>query len=268
MFDQLAINSNTYHGYSLEDAVKGASEAGFTKIEIAAVRDHTSHVSPRMSAEELSKVKTMLTNYDMTCIGISGHTNVMTEEGIDHLLENIDLTVDFDCKYIVTGTGDSHGDTDVIDDLSVLAKRLEPVLEKCEKLDKILVIETHGNNFGTGKSLMKLAQTLNDRVKINYDPGNVIMYGNELPYEDLEASVEYVEFVHLKDKLGAYNEWNFPAIGEGEMDFPKLFQTLEQANYKGPISVEIEFTPSGPKDLKEVNQAVKKSFDYLSVLLI
>lgn len=32
MLNQVTINSNTYSGFTLEEALKGASAAGFTKI--------------------------------------------------------------------------------------------------------------------------------------------------------------------------------------------------------------------------------------------
>jgi L-ribulose-5-phosphate 3-epimerase len=267
MLQQLAINSNTYHGFSLEDAVKGASEAGFKQIELAAVKDHTAHVLPEMSSMQLNHVKELLREYGMKCIGIGAHSNVMKEEGIANLVKSIDLAVEFDCKYIITATGDAHNDTDVIKDETILARNLEPIIDKCEKLNKLLLLETHGNNYATGSSLKKLAKRLNNRVKINYDTGNVIFHGNILPYDDLEASVDYVEFIHLKDKLGAFNEWNFPAIGDGDLDFRQLFETLHNADFKGPISVEIEFIPVGPANLEEVNDCVKRSFSYLSRII-
>lgn len=62
---------------------------------------------------------------------------------------------------------------------------------------------------------------------------------------------------------GAYNEWNFPAIGEGEIDMPMVFEILKEHNNMCPLSIEIEFTPQGPKNLEEVNQAVKTSYEYL-----
>lgn len=267
MLRQLAMNSNTYHGFSLEDAIKGASKAGFKQIELAAVRDHTAHVLPDMPRKQLDNAKALLRNYGMKCIGISSHSNVMTEEGVANLVHGIDLAREFDCKYVTTATGDSHGDTDVIEDEAVLVKNLLPAIEKCKRLNKVLVIETHGNNFATGNALKKLVKSLDDRIKINYDTGNVIFYGNTLPYQDLEETVEYVEFIHLKDKAGLYTEWNFPAIGDGILDFRKIFGILEKTNYRGPISVEIEFTSAGPKNLEEVNNSVKKSYDYLVILL-
>jgi len=266
---QLAINSNTYHGFSLEEAVKGAKDAGFSQIELAAVRDHTSHILPDMSAKQLHEIKKLLQNYGMKCIGISAHSNVMQKEGVANLMESIDLAVEFGCDYITTATGDSHDDSDAIDDHSILAKNLLPVIEKCSALNKMLVLETHGNNFATGENLKSFIKSIpnnENNVRINYDTGNVIFYGNKLPYEDLVASIDYVEFIHLKDKSGPYNEWNFPAIGDGALDFNKIMKALNKAKYKGPISVEIEFTAAGPKNLEEVNNSVKKSFNYLSNL--
>ncbi len=266
MLQQLAINSNTYHGFSLEEAVKGASKAGFKQIELAAVRDHTAHVLPDFSTKRFEEVKDLLREYGMKCVGISAHSNIMKEDGVKNLLNSIELAVIFDCPYIITATGDTHDDHDVIEDERKLIENIQPVVEKCEQYGKQLVLETHGNNYSTGISLMRLAKAFHDRVKINYDTANVIFYGNMLPYDDLQASVDYVEFVHLKDKLGAYHEWNFPAIGDGEIDFPKVFSILQKGNYQGPISVELEFTPAGPGSLHEVNDAVKKSYHYLAKL--
>lgn len=267
MLQQLTINSNTYHGFSLEKAVIGASKAGFKQIELAAVKDHTAHVLPDMSRKQLEEIKSLLRLNGMTCVGIGAHSNVMTEEGRENLLRSIGLATEFDCKYLITATGDAHDDTDVIEDEEGLERNLEPIIKECEKRNKRLLIETHGNNYATGVSLKKLAKKLKNRVKINYDTANVLFYANVLPYEDLEASIDYVEFIHLKDKLGSYHEWNFPTIGDGFLDFPRVFHTLNQANYKGPISVEIEFTPSGPSNLDEVNDSVLRSFNYLSKIL-
>jgi L-ribulose-5-phosphate 3-epimerase len=38
---------------------------------------------------------------------------------------------------------------------------------------------------------------------------------------------------------------------------------MDAADNMSPYSIEIEFTQAGPKDLAEINQAVKDSADYL-----
>lgn len=267
MFHQLALNSNTYRGFSLEEAVKGASEAGFKKIELAAV-EHTPHVLPDMSERELEEIKVLLNRFGMTCVGIGAHSNLMTEEGIENLWKSIDLAEYFASPYLITSTGEAHGDKDVIEEEEVLQKNLQPILKKCEEKNVTLAIETHGNNYATGHSLMNLVEFSGNHSTINYDTANVIFYGGVMPYEDLRISIEHVGFIHLKDKLGPHAEWNFPAVGDGDIDFRKIFHILEEGNFKGPISVEIEFTPDGPEDLEEVNESVRRSFHYLKKLLV
>ena len=52
-------------------------------------------------------------------------------------------------------------------------------------------------------------------------------------------------------------------LGKGRVDFPGFFGELEAAGNNSPLSIEIEFTAKGPKDLNEVNQAVRDSAAYL-----
>ena len=104
------------------------------------------------------------------------------------------------------------------------------------------------------------------RVLINYDTANAIFYGNVNLEEDLDGCIDKIGHIHLKDKLGVYNEWNFPALGKGNIDFNMVIDKLNKANNSCPLSIEIEFTKDGAKDVDEVNQAVQDSYDYLRQL--
>ena len=81
--------------------------------------------------------------------------------------------------------------------------------------------------------------------------------------EDLEASADWVRYVHIKDKAGEEKEWSFPALGKGYVDFPALLRVLDEHDNPSPLSIEIEFTQQGARDLDEVNQAVRDSAQYL-----
>ena len=43
----IAVNSNCYHGYSIEQAIDGIAAAGFRYIELTATKGWTEHVFPR-----------------------------------------------------------------------------------------------------------------------------------------------------------------------------------------------------------------------------
>ena len=81
--------------------------------------------------------------------------------------------------------------------------------------------------------------------------------------------VSRVAHLHIKDKRGGYKKWDFPALGKGRINFPTIvdsganFRILQYSHYHGPLSVEIDFSLGGSKNLKEVDKTVQKSFAYL-----
>ena len=64
MMDRIiAVNSNCYHGYSIEEAIAGIKAAGFRYIELTATKGWTEHVFPDQSFERLLEIKDKLDVY-------------------------------------------------------------------------------------------------------------------------------------------------------------------------------------------------------------
>ncbi|MGM8364885.1 sugar phosphate isomerase/epimerase family protein [Virgibacillus sp. W0181] len=264
----LCLNSNTYHGFTIDEAIEGAARSGYSYIELAAVRGYTEHVLPEMSDEELKEVKEKLKENGIECIALAGHSNLMTEEGIENFSKNIDLAKRLGCKFIVTATGETHDDDTEIDDEKVVVNTLKALSKKCEENGLTLVVETHGNNYATGNAVKALGEKVNSsHFGTAYDTANVIFYGDVMPYDDLEQSIDSVKHIHLKDKLGSNNELNFPAIGKGYLDMERIFSMLKDKGCKAPISVEVEFTMDGSQKLEEVHEAVDYSYQTVRKLL-
>jgi L-ribulose-5-phosphate 3-epimerase len=268
MENLICLNSNTYHGFSLDEAIKGTAKAGFRYVELAATRGYTEHVRWEMKDEEINEVKAKLAAARLECIALGAHCNLMKQEGIYNFQQSIELAHRLGCKTIVTSTGDAHNDEDVIEDEKVLIHNLAPLVKQCEAYGLTLVIETHGNNYATGMAVKSLVEKFGSQhIGINYDTSNVIFYGDIMPYEDLEKSIDFVKFMHLKDKAGLNNEWNFPAIGQGNLDIGRILKILQNSGNVSPISVEIEFTKKGPSNLEEVDKAVSDSYRAVQQLI-
>jgi sugar phosphate isomerase/epimerase len=98
----------------------------------------------------------------------------------------------------------------------------------------------------------------------------VVFYGGKKPEEEIKTCVDYVKYVHLKDKIGYDNTWNFPAVGQGELKLLEFMEYLDKYGYKGPYSIEIEYTeaftmnPKKEGDLAIANKAVKDTYAYLA----
>lgn len=262
----IAVNSNCYHGFSIEEALEGIAEAGFHYVELTATKGWTEHVFPSHSFEDLLKIKALMRELNIIPFSMSGHCNLMDRERLKDFADNIELAKFFGCKYIVSSIGEAHlRDRQVLTD-EYAAENIKSLLPILQEYDMQLVLEIHGEH-STGERVDKIVNLVaSPYVKLNYDTANVIFYGNVLPHEDIKKCIENVAYIHLKDKRGKYNEWDFPALGEGYVNFKKIFEVLKENKNNAPLSIEIEFTKEGAKDVFEVNNAVKTSAEYLKGL--
>ncbi|MEM1484499.1 sugar phosphate isomerase/epimerase family protein [Oscillospiraceae bacterium PP1C4] len=262
----IAVNSNCYHGYTIEEAIDGIQKAGFHYIELTATKGWTEHVFPTMSFERLCEIKEKLQTANLIPFAMSGHCNLMASERIDDFIANIRLAAFFGCYYIVSSIGEAHLEDQALAGNFEVAEHIRGLLPYLEQYGLKLVLEVHGDH-GTGKIIKEIVdQVASPLVSINYDTANAIFYGDVDLAEDLDACIDKIEYMHLKDKSGGRQEWNFPALGKGYIDFPMVFDKLKKADNYCPLSIEIEFTQAGAENLAEVNSAVQTSADYLKSL--
>lgn len=259
----IAVNSNCYHGYSIEEAVAGIKAAGFKYIELTATKGWTEHVFPDQSFKRALEVQDLLEENGLIPFAMSGHTNLMDTGRIGDFVSNIRLAHFFGCEYIVSSIGEAHLEDKAVASNEVVAEHIKGLVPYLEKYDMKLVLEIHGDH-GTGAILKDICNLVgSQRVLINYDTANAIFYGDVDVPKDLAGCLDKVGYVHLKEKAGGRREWNFPALGKGYVEFPEIFKMMDAADNLSPYSIEIEFTQSGPKDLEEINRAVMDSAAYL-----
>lgn len=260
MDNKICLNSNTYHGFGFAEAVQGAKAAGIHFIEIAAVRGYTEHARWEMTDDEVNAMLATLRDNDIEVLGMCGHTNIMTEDGRENIRKNFGLAARLGASYVVTGTGETHGDENVIEDDAELVEILQGLSADAAKHGITLAVETHGASYATGSQIKTLIGKVGaPNFGLNYDTANVIMYGDTQPYDDLRDSADVIVGIHLKDKAGETAEWNFPAIGDGDTDFSRIFSILEETQCVAPLSIEIEFTSAGPSSVDEVHDALVRS---------
>ena len=67
----IAINSNTYHGFSIEEAIAGIADAGFHYIELTCTKGWTEHVYPDQPMRRLLRVQDMLSDAGLVPFSMS-----------------------------------------------------------------------------------------------------------------------------------------------------------------------------------------------------
>jgi len=137
--------------------------------------------------------------------------------------------------------------------------------------DLISYVGKNGQSFWfeTGQETpVTLLRTIQDvgleNVGVNFDTGNLILYGKANPVDALDVIGKYVRGVHAKDAVypkDGYHLGEEKPLGEGKVNFPVLIPKLVSLGYKGAITIEREI--SGPKQIEDILRAKKILEDIL-----
>jgi L-ribulose-5-phosphate 3-epimerase len=106
-----------------------------------------------------------------------------------------------------------------------------------------LALETHkGPTQNAAAMLALLREVGHPGVRLNFDTGNIAYYNRGFdPCDELEKVKHLVQSVHLKDNRGGFEDWYFPAVGEGgSVNFRRVREILDSISFKGPYTIEIE----------------------------
>ena len=266
MTDRLAASTNSYHTYSLEEALAGIAAAGFRSVELASVPGWTEHVRRDSNHADLDHVRQLLTEYQLRTVSLSGHSDLVSDEGVAEFRKALRLCTELDIPLITTSTG-GHADTSaggLDEQRDEFLARIGGLAEEAAAAGIAICLETHGGLLATGAMSADLVRRIGkSNVGINYDPGNVIFYGDTRPETDISSALDLITHVHVKDQIGGVGVWNFPTIGTGEVNYPAIFAALDASGFVGPCSVELEFQGEPPPALEEVNRAMADSYRYV-----
>jgi len=256
----IGVSSTTYVGHSFKDVVKSVSEVGFKYLELVSAPGINEHINPRpevISKKEIQHIKNYCNNYGIEIFALGGHSRLLKNKSLENFKKVLDMAEILNVKYVSTDTGEIENK----EDEKIFYKEIIELINYASTKNISICIEMHGNWFNSGKKGYDILKSIgNPNIKINYDTGNVIYFDNTRPENDIKYALPFLGFIHLKDSSGKYKDWDFPPIGDGKVDFKKIFEAIK--DYKGPISLEIEFDGK-VQPIKKISNGLKKSKEFL-----
>jgi sugar phosphate isomerase/epimerase len=118
----------------------------------------------------------------------------------------------------------------------------------------------NGQNFRceTGQETpITLVRAIRDvglaNIGVNFDAGNLILYGKANPVDAVEVFGPYIQGVHAKDGLYPTDPHQLGRevpIGEGMVNFPALIGKLKKIGYQDPLTIEREI--AGEKQTADI----------------
>lgn len=261
MENPLAGHTNSYHTYGFEEALAGIAEAGYSSVELSAVPGWTEHVDLDRDPGE---VRRLLDHYGLTAVSLSGHSDLTTREGLEHGVKAVRWAAAYGIPIMNTAVG-GHQSAD--EDEGAFLANMGELADAAEAEGVVVTLEIHGDIMASSDVTIPLMEKIGrDSIKVNYDTANVEFYSGQRAVDDLPKITRYLAHVHLKETTGGKGNWNFPAIGDGTVDFGRVLKILADAGYAGPLSVELEFTGEPWPPLAEVTDSMRRSYEHLSAL--
>ena len=262
MQNRLGANTGSYHHYSLPTALEGIAAAGYRFVELAAIPGVIEHVPLGADQRTLNGVIRQLNAFGLIPISLSAHSDLTTPAGQQDARRALNLCERLGIVIMNTAVG---GPFNEAEDEAAFLGGIHALADDAAARQVVIGIEIHGTLTGSGRMTRNLIEKVNHpAVWINYDTANSEYFGG-VPVEiDLPDALPLVAHCHLKDKVGGGREWNFPALGEGHVDFGKLLAMFERAGYTGPFSVEIEFQGGEGPALETIHRAMKQSREHLA----
>ena len=142
---------------------------------------------------------------------------------------------------------------------NLLAERFNPILDVFAECGVKFALEVHPTEIAFDLYTAERAlEALNHREEFgfNFDPSHLIWQGVD-PVEFIRAFPDRIFHVHMKDAIVTLNGrsgilsshlnfgdskrgWDFRSLGRGGINFEEIIRALNDAGYKGPLSVEWE----------------------------
>jgi sugar phosphate isomerase/epimerase len=266
--DKIGAFINSYVYYTVKDAIEGIANAGFRYLEILSTPGLAPGLLPApldFKNDDIGKLTELLSRNKIEIISwyyYKGGQDLFSKEKIlDEFKRMIEIADSLNINYITTDTDEVRNEQDEKE----FYKYINAIGNLAAEFKIKICVDIHGSWFCNGVKAGKIIKKVNNpNVGINYCTGNAIYWGNSRPEEDIKYVIPFLFKVHLKDSSGIFQDYNFPALGQGTVDFTKILSVLKE--FKGPYIAELELS-NKKTPLSDINRAFKKSYNYLNHLI-
>jgi sugar phosphate isomerase/epimerase len=128
---------------------------------------------------------------------------------------------------------------------------IRAVAEHCQGNGQYFLMETGQETPTTVSRVIRDVNMSN--LAVGFDTANLILYGKANPVDAVDTLGPHVRSVHAKDGKWPTNPSKLGEevlIGQGVVDFKKVFTKLHKFGYAGAITIESE--TSGPQQIEDV----------------
>ncbi|WP_406697053.1 sugar phosphate isomerase/epimerase family protein [Singulisphaera sp. Ch08] len=225
----------------LELALRGHNFGGLVIPDSVVITEKADDATAQSFCDHLAKHEVKVSGCNV------GGADIRTREGLELTQRRIQFAGRwFAVPLVISGAGqpaDAAERKTVID-------HLRQIGDTAGELGITVALETHKGPTQNAEAMLALMDELDHpQVRLNFDTGNIGYYNEGVnPADELEKVKHLVRNVHVKDSRGGFEDWYFPAVGDGgAVDFTRIREILDGIGFAGPYTIEIEGIKDEPE---------------------
>ncbi len=265
--------TNSYGPSGVRAAAENIRAAGIAHLELA-LRGHnfgglvipeSAVITEKDDDRTVEDFKALLDRHGVLISGCNvGGADIRTAEGLALTERRIRFAARwFRVEVCVTGAGQPTDDAE----RRTIVAHVKQLGDTARESGITLALETHkGPTQNASAMLALMVEVDHPNVRLNFDTGNIAYYNQGAdPCDELERVKHLVRNVHVKDNRGGYEDWYFPALGDGgAVDFVRIREILDSVRFAGPYTIELEGIGGEHEPGLEARQArVARSVEHL-----
>lgn len=271
MLPLISCFTNSYGRFGPRAAIERLRSAGIAHLELA-IKTHGVKsifgeepiLTDRSTPGDVDAVRALLDEHGVrlsSCNITCG--NPLDADVVAITQRKLELAAALGVSLVVAGAGEATSEPE----RSQLDDHLRRIGDFAGERGITYCFETHpGLCQNADGMLATMDQLAHPQFRLNFDTGNILFYNDgEDGLDELRRVVPFVRHVHLKDHNGRFEDWHFPALGRGgAVDFTAVREVLDDAEFDGPYSLEIEGIQGEPSlSLEQTHQRIVDSVAHL-----
>jgi sugar phosphate isomerase/epimerase len=214
---------------------------------------------PVPEADQVESIRRKVADSGLTVTSLQARCDITQADAAEVMKPQLEACQSFGARicFLSVKAGDS--------DRAVVWDRLRAIGDRAKDGGVTVALETHPDLLMNADLALETMRSVDHpNVRVNFDTGNIYFYNHKhTAHGDLAKIIPYVAAVHLKDSSGGYQVWNFPELGTGVVDFPKVFALLREQRFNGPCTMELEGTKGVARSEAEQLAYIANSVQYL-----
>ena len=256
----LTASTNCYHKYPLDVNLEHIAAAGFEYVEILTLPPWAEDLSLSATDREIATFVDRVAGHGLRISSLGGQADLGSDAGVRNAHAALHLAVALGLSTIGMGVG-PLGPRDFDPTVAEpFYAALPALLKEARKNGVKMAFENRGPLIQTGAQARDAVERIGkDEVGIVYDTANALHFGGVRPEEEIDLVLPYLAGLHLKDKSGPPDQWNFPELGTGYLDLRRILSRCLGGGFTGPITIELEFQGEPWPPLEDIDGALRRS---------